>query len=227
MLFISQAAYSLIENSQNGIVAEHIIKLSRLYNVSADYILTGDNNFIRIGRDSGFVPLLRARAHAGFLKNLDNDSFHDINDWYRIPGFDSSENQMLFEVEGKSMVPTILPGDILICEVYNNLDNILDGSAVAVVTVDGVMIKRLRKDEDEGYVVLENDNEAEGKPRKLKKQKIKKLMMIRGKISSLLIPHREIEGNGKMRDLEESVDMLKEQLNEMNEKLGSITSKNK
>ena len=30
-LCISQAAYSLIENSQNGIVAEHVIRLSGLY----------------------------------------------------------------------------------------------------------------------------------------------------------------------------------------------------
>ncbi len=227
VLFISQAAYSLIENSQNGIVAEHIIKLSRLYKVSADYILTGDDNYIRVGRDSGFVPLLRARAHTGFLKNLDNDSYYNIKDWYRVPGFDSSENQMLIEAKGKSMVPTILPGDILFCQVCDNLDNIPNGSSVAVVTVDGIMIKRLRKDEDESFVVLENDNEAEGKPRKLKKQEIKMFLLILGKISRLLIPQEEIEGGSRMRDLEESVGMLKEQLNEMNENLGAITSKNK
>jgi transcriptional regulator with XRE-family HTH domain len=43
-LFISQAAYSLIENSQNGIVAEHIVGLSNLYEVTTDYILKGINN---------------------------------------------------------------------------------------------------------------------------------------------------------------------------------------
>ncbi len=41
-LYISQAAYSLIENSQNGIIVEHIISLSNLYEVTTDYILKGD-----------------------------------------------------------------------------------------------------------------------------------------------------------------------------------------
>jgi transcriptional regulator with XRE-family HTH domain len=35
-LFISQAAYSLIENSQNGIVSEHVVGLSNLYEVTTD-----------------------------------------------------------------------------------------------------------------------------------------------------------------------------------------------
>ena len=128
VLFISQAAYSLIENSQNGIVAEHIIKLGRLYNVSTDYILTGDKNYIRIGRETGFVPLLRSHAHAGYLEDLNKEPIYDIKDWFRVPGFNPNKNQVLLEVEGESMLPTILPGDILICESQYDIGNVLDGS---------------------------------------------------------------------------------------------------
>lgn len=53
VLFISQAAYSLIENSQNGIVVDHIIKLSKLYNVTTDYILTGNKNLVNISGKLG------------------------------------------------------------------------------------------------------------------------------------------------------------------------------
>ncbi|UJH92062.1 helix-turn-helix domain-containing protein [Antarcticibacterium sp. 1MA-6-2] len=38
-LFISQAAFSLLENSQNGTTSDHIIRLSKLFNVTADYLL--------------------------------------------------------------------------------------------------------------------------------------------------------------------------------------------
>ncbi|WP_373059197.1 helix-turn-helix domain-containing protein [Zunongwangia sp. H14] len=55
-LFISQAAYSLIENSQNGIGAEHILKLSKLYMVTTDYLLKGDKQLIKMSSENGFIP---------------------------------------------------------------------------------------------------------------------------------------------------------------------------
>src|SRR5690554_248833 len=69
-LFISQAAYSLIENSQNGIVADHVIGLSKLYEVTTDFILKGDRMLVRVSPSEGFVPYIKAKAHAGYIKNL-------------------------------------------------------------------------------------------------------------------------------------------------------------
>ncbi len=225
ILFISQAAYSLIENSQNGIVSEHIIKLSKLYNVSTDFILTGEKNYIKVGRNAGFVPLLRTNAHAGFLKEMDNEDFFDVKDWFRIPGFDPSKDQTLFEVEGESMTPTIFPGDVLICQLHHNVDKVLDGSAVVVITVDGIMVKRLRRDENEEYFLVENDNENHSETVRIKKEDIKKLMMIRGKISGVLISQKEANRSDKMKNLEESINHLKKELYSMNKKLTSLTDK--
>ncbi|AVR43931.1 transcriptional regulator [Christiangramia fulva] len=227
ILFISQAAYSLIENSQNGIVVDHIIKLSQLYGVTCDFILRGERNLIKVSRDSGFIPLIRAHAHAGFLSNLGNEDFFDIKDWFRIPGFDPTRDQTLFEVDGDSMSPTIFPGDVLICQVHNHVDQVLDGSAVVIITVEGVMVKRLRIDDNREFVAVENDNpEYSPEPRRLKKGDIKKIMMIRGKISSVLVPHHEITSKGKMRELEESVNMLKKELFSMSKKLNALTKRN-
>ena len=225
ILFISQAAYSLIENSQNGIVADHIIKLSKLYNVSADYILTGDKSYIKIGRDSGFVPLLRGHAHAGYLKDINNDDFFDITDWFRIPGFDMTKDKTLFEVDGDSMAPTIFPGDILVCQVHTNIENVLDGSAVVIITVDGVMVKRIKNDGDSEYLQMENDNKDQQELKRLKKKDIKRILMVSGKISNVLIPQNDLTGNNKMVDLEESVTFLKKELFEMNKKLNSFLEK--
>ncbi len=227
ILFISQAAYSLIESSQNGIVVDHIIKLSKLYNVTTDFILTGENNMIRISRETGFLPLLRTTAHAGFLKNLGNDDFFDVKDWFRIPGYDPTNEQTLFEVEGESMSPTIFPGDILICQVHNNVDHVLDGSAVVIITVEGIVVKRLRRDSSSEYLLVENDNpDIRDETKRIKKQEVKQLLMIRGKISSVLIPHHEITGKGKIKELEESVNMLKKELFSMSKKLNSLMNRN-
>lgn len=40
-LFISQAAYSLIESGQNHVGVEHEIRLSEMYDIPTDYILMG------------------------------------------------------------------------------------------------------------------------------------------------------------------------------------------
>lgn len=227
VLFISQAAYSLIENSQNGIVVDHIIKLSKLYNVTTDYILTGNKKLVNISRETGFTPLLTPGAHAGFLENNKNDEFFDVKDWFRIPGFNPTKDQMLVKVEGESMSPTIFPGDILICQLHHNLDQVLDGSAVVLVTKKGIMVKRLRKDANPEYLKLENDNhEVSEENLRILRQEVKKIMMIRGKISSVLISHHESAGNGKIKELEENVNMLKMELHHMNKKLAQLSTRN-
>ena len=223
ILFISQAAYSLIENSQNGIVSEHIIKLSRLYGVSTDYLLTGEKNFIRIGRETGFIPMLRAKTHRELLATLDDDSVIDIKDWFRLPGFDPTKDQTLFKMETEGMSPAIFPGDILICHLQSNLGEVLDGSAVVVITVEGLMVKRLKNGSSKDYFYAENDNEVFGHPEKIMKKDIIRLLMIRAKINHVLVSDQNINERSKMQSLEDSINVLKRELFEMNRKLTSLT----
>lgn len=227
ILFISQAAYSLIENSQNGIVSDHIIKLSRLYNVSTDFILTGEKNYIKIGRDTGFIPLFRTSVHQKILDSIENEKLIDIKDWFRVPGFDPTKDQTMFQVEGEGMAPTIFPGDVLICQVHSDYDKVLDGSAVVIITVDGVKVKRLKKHEDVEYFLAENDSDLHRPGEKLKKKDIKHMLMIRGKISNVLISNQNIEGKAKMQSLEDSIEVLKNELFNMNQKLNALTEAKK
>lgn len=73
---------------------------------------------------NGFIPLIRAHAHASFIENFYEENSYEISDWYRIPGFNPSIDQKLFEVAGESMAPTILAGDVLICQDQPKIDNI-------------------------------------------------------------------------------------------------------
>ncbi len=222
-LFISQAAYSLIENSQNGISVDHIINLSKLYNVTTDFILKGEKYSIKIDRASGFIPLIRAHAHAGFIKNFNEDNDYDVADWYRIPGFNPTIEQKLFEVTGESMYPTLLDGDVVICQNQPKIDNILDGSLILLVTESGVLIKRIRLDTNSDYLLLESDNEHEIEPtRKIKKDEIFQAMVVRGKISSVLLPHHQLASKGKLQNMEEAIEFLKSELFKLNKKLSSL-----
>ncbi|MDT0644901.1 LexA family transcriptional regulator [Zunongwangia sp. F363] len=223
-LFISQAAYSLIENSQNGIVADHIIKLSGLYDVTTDFLLKGDKNLIRMSLSNGFVPFIKASAHAGFLKDYHMENWEDPYEWFRIPGFNPSQNQKLFEVEGDSMAPTVLPGDILICQTQKKLEKILDGSLILLVTEEAIIVKRLKLQPDPDYLLLESDNEEEVENIKISKNEIREVMMVRGKITGLLVPHHEIASKGKIRALEEALELLKKEVFKLNKKIAAMSN---
>lgn len=221
-LFISQAAYSLIENSQNGIVAEHIVGLSKLYEVTTDYILKGDKQLLRVSPTHGFIPYVRIKAHAGFIKNSSGELDYEDQEWYRIPGYNPTQDHLLFEVEGDSMVPTVLQGDVVICQKNNNWETILDGSIVVVVTKDSVIVKRLRREEHNGSFTFENDNPENEKVVEMDHQDIKDIFMVRGKISNVLIPHHQMTSKGKIQSLEDSIEYLKKELYTINKKLNNI-----
>ncbi|TVZ27454.1 helix-turn-helix protein [Gillisia sp. Hel_I_86] len=222
-LFISQAAYSLIENSQNGIAVDHIINLSKLYEVTTDFILKGDTFLIRIDPSNGFIPLIRAQAHAGFVKNFHEENSFEVSDWYRIPGFNPAIEQKLFEVTGQSMSPTLLNGDVIICQAQPKIDNILDGSLILLVTEGGILIKRIRLDNNNEYLLLESDNEDEKEQsKKINKSDIYQAMVVRGKISSVILPHHQITSKGKIQKMEEAIDFLKKELFILNKKLSNL-----
>ncbi|WP_051119672.1 XRE family transcriptional regulator [Gillisia sp. CAL575] len=219
-LFITQAAYSLIENSQNGIAVSHIINLSKLYEVTTDFILKGDRFLIKIDPTNGFIPLIKASAHAGFIKNFHEENSFEVADWYRIPGFNPAFEQKLFEVSGDSMTPTLLSGDVLICQDQPKIDNILDGSLILLITENGILVKRIRLDNNTDYLLLESDNELEpDQIKKILKTEIYQAMIVRGKISSVVLPHHQIASKGKIQNMEESIDFLKKELFKLNKKL--------
>ncbi|WP_246136859.1 XRE family transcriptional regulator [Gillisia hiemivivida] len=219
-LYISQAAYSLIENSQNGIAVDHIINLSKLYKVTTDFILKGERFLIRIDPTNGFIPLIKASAHAGFIKNFHEENSFEVADWYRIPGFNPAFEQKLFEVSGDSMTPTLLSGDVLICQDQPKIDNILDGSLILLVTESGILIKRIRLDNNTDYLLLESDNELETEQlKKIRKSDIYQAMVVRGKISNVILPHHQIASKGKIQNMEEAIDFLKMELFKLNKKL--------
>lgn len=218
-LSISQAAYSLIENAQNGIISDHVVVLSDLYEVTTDYILKGDQMIIRISPSEGFIPYYKVKAHAGYIKNHPGNLKEVEKDWYRIPGYNPTIEHCLFEVEGHSMEPNIFPGDILICQEQKHIQNIIDGSVVLLITKDSILVKRARLSGDPTVLLFENDNPGEPKVLEVKKNQIKDIFMVRGKISNVLIYIPDLIGNKKFKDLEESVEMLKKELYRIQSKL--------
>ncbi len=220
-LYVSQAAYSLIESEVNAVAVDHLLRLSELYNVTVDYLLTGNKKFIIMDYKNGFLPLINAKAHAGFLKGAHEEKVMDEFEYYRIPGYNPTKDSVLIEIEGKSMQPTINEGDVLICQIQKNLDYVLDGSIAIIVTENEFLLTRLFKDEDDRYFQMIGDNSYEENKKEIKKSKILKLLLVLGKVSNALIPHRELAFKGKLRTLEESLELLSKEVFRISKKLNA------
>mgnify|MGYP002795200247 CR=1 FL=1 len=100
------------------------------------------------------------------------------------------------------MTPTLLSGDVLICQDQPEIDNILDGSLILLVTESGILIKRIRLDNNTEFLLLESDNELEIEQlKKIRKSEIYQAMVVLGKISSVILPNHQIAANEKSQNM--------------------------
>ncbi len=181
---------------------------------------------IRVSPSEGFVPYVKTKIHAGFVKNSPGDLGKVDVEWYKIPKYNPTIDHKLFEVDGTSMSPTVFPGDIVICQTHHNHDLILDGSIVLVITKDSLLLKRLRHSQDPDAYLFENDNPEDIHVLTYKKNEILEIMMVRGKISNVLVPQHLTDANGKLQSMQEAIEFLKKELYSMNKKINSIKNKN-
>lgn len=218
-LFVSQTAYSHMEANINAVSVDHLFTLSKLYNVTMEFLLTGNKKLIIMDSKNGFLPLINAKAHAGFLKGTSEENVMDDFEYYRIPGFNPTTDSVLIEIEGTSMQPTINEGDILICQQQRNFDYVIDGSTAILVTEDEFVLTRLFKHEDNRFFKIEGDNTDEVSKKEISKSKILKLFLVLGKVSNALLPHKEMAFKGKIKSLEESIDSLNKEVFKISKKL--------
>lgn len=224
-LCVTQSAYSLMEGSRNGIISEHVVALSRLFGVTTDFLLTGNRKLIDMSPENGFVPLLETKAQAGFLKKVHQEDVFDSFEHYRIPGYNPTMDSLLVEVEGDSMAPTIMSGEVVICQTQRNPDRVLDGSAAIIVTRNQLLTTRLYRHPDEDYFWMESDNPEYAGKKRISKSEISQLLMVRGKVSNLLIPPREIAYKGKLKSLEESLESLGKEVYQVSKEVQKLKKK--
>lgn len=218
-LFVTQTAYSHMEANINAVSVDHLFTLSKLYNVTMEFLLTGNKKLIIMSSKNGFLPLINAKAHAGFLKGKPEENVLDDFEYYRIPGFNPTGDSVLIEIEGTSMQPTINEGDILICQTQRNFDYVIDGSTAILVTEKDFVLTRLFKHEDNLYFRIEGDNTDEVSKKEIAKSRILKLLLVLGKVSNALLPHKEMAFKGKLSSLEDSIDLLSKEVFKISEKL--------
>lgn len=163
---ISQNGYSDWETGKNRVDAVSLNKLADLYGVSVDYLVGG--------REAPTDTVLRIPVLGSVPAGIPLEAIEDIIDWEEIPQSLASGEKEYFalQVEGDSMYPDYLPGDIVIVQ----KTPVCASGDDCVVYVNGydATLKQVKLDEKHGTLTIVPKNPSYP-PRTFSKEEIQSL----------------------------------------------------
>lgn len=149
---ITQNGYSYWENGKAKIDNEALARLSKLFGVSADYLMG-------IAEDNGKAAI-RIPVLGSVAAGVPIEAIEDIIDWEEIPANMAAGGKEYFalEVKGDSMWPDYLPGDVVIVR----RQPVCNSGDVCVVYVNGydATLKQVKLDEQERTMTLIPRNQS-------------------------------------------------------------------
>ena len=106
------------------------------------------------------VPMLPFDAFAGIGTDVDGVNLDTIEERYVVPLFDGMKMDFMISVRGSSMYPKYNSGDVVACRMVQELLFVQWNKVYVLDTISqGVIIKRLKKSDKEGFVICKSDNE--------------------------------------------------------------------
>ena len=140
-------------------------KISNLYGLSASWLLTGEGEMLNQPlsekeatekeKPNG-LPLIPIEAMAGVLSGMDTSVMEYDCERYHVPLFSGAD--FLIRIQGDSMMPKYVPGNIVACKRVP-LDKLWFqwGKVYVIDTRQGALIKRIEPSSD-GFISLCSDN---------------------------------------------------------------------
>lgn len=134
--------------------------ISRVYNINYDWLLKGEGTMKEeqpAREDTMSLPLIPVDAMAGALTgSMDMIMEYDC-ERYIVPIFKGAN--FLIRVQGDSMTPRYLSGDIVACKRVE-MDNLWFqwGKTYVLDTRQGALLKRIEPAEKDGFIQLCSDN---------------------------------------------------------------------
>ena len=140
-------------------------KISNLYGLSASWLLTGEGEMLNQPTNEKEVsekekpnglPLIPIEAMAGVLSGMDTSVMEYDCERYHVPLFSGAD--FLIRIQGDSMMPKYVPGNIVACKRVP-LDKLWFqwGKVYVIDTRQGALIKRIEPS-SEGFISLCSDN---------------------------------------------------------------------
>ena len=224
---ITQGALSQLESQKSKLSLDSLLKINRVFRVDCNWLVTGEGEIFykpnaselqpmdnggQINRE-GDIPLIRGEAHAGYIKNYLDEKYLDTFEVYKIPGYEAG-GYRLFEVEGDSMIPSIYPGEIVVCERLPELIAIENGALSIVVVEEGIVAKRTYVyEEDRNMLILKSDN-ADYKTHSIPMESVREVWRVRAKITNVFVQPQVVDSS-KLREMEADIMTLKEEMSRL------------
>ncbi len=159
--------------------------------------------------DRDNMVLVNAKAAAGYPQNISDTS------WYKqLPAFDlpipefRNATYRGFQVEGDSMLPNLQPGEWVLARAIEHVDHVSANKMYVVVLQDSVMVKKIEKRPNSNNITLVSLNETYP-PYEVKPFLIQEIWEVSSKITFNVDATTD---NGLLRQLQESMQELKNQL---------------
>lgn len=225
---ITQGALSQLESKKSKLSLDSLLKINRTFGVDCNWLVTGEGEIFyqknvrelrRMGNGnhnvarSGHIPLIRGEAHAGYLKNYQDEEYLNSLDVYKIPGYES-DGYRLFEVEGDSMIPSIHPGEIVVCEGLSDVNAVENGGLYIVVAEEGIVAKRVYiYEEDRSMLILKSDN-TNYKTYSIPMNNVREIWQVRAKITSVFTQPQVVD-DSRLKELETDILTLKKEMHRL------------
>lgn len=155
------------------------------------------------------MVLVNAKAAAGYPQNIADTS------WYQqLPAFDlpipefRNATYRGFQVEGDSMLPNLHPGEWVLARAIEHIDHVSANKMYVVVLQDSIMVKKIEKRPNSNNITLVSLNETYP-PYDVKPFQIQEIWEVSSKITFNVDATTD---TGLLRQLQESMDELKNQL---------------
>lgn len=136
--------------------------LARYPELNPEWLLTGGGDMILsegVAKLRAGIPLIPIDALAGWGEGESQVMPYDVKH-YHVPEFNEQKVDFLISVKGDSMYPKYQTGDIVACKKLP-LDTFFQWNKVYVLdTVQGAMLKRVKKSDKQGYITCVSENTA-------------------------------------------------------------------
>ena len=170
LLGYTKSSFSQILNGKVPLSDKFLDKICSLdNNINKVWILENKGEMLKSSNNTPIVaepqipsgiPMLPFDAFAGIGTDVDGVNLDTIEERYVVPLFDGMKMDFMISVRGSSMYPKYNSGDVVACRMVQELLFVQWNKVYVLDTISqGVIIKRLKKSDKEGFVICKSDNE--------------------------------------------------------------------
>lgn len=149
--------------------------------LNQDWLIKGEGEMINSSdkNEPKGIPLIPVNAIAGYISGISDPIMDYDCERYIMPIFKGAD--FLIRVEGDSMMPNYMPGDLLACVRLKDPSFFQWGKVYVIDTKQGALVKRIEPADEDGCIMLCSEN-GKYKPFKLQADDINGVALVRGAI---------------------------------------------